>query len=112
MKNIIKAILKYTRSTKEPQLDAQNAKAIDRLHEIVKDIQDNKNNSDNLIELEHAIEKIDTQIALAMGDKAEAITSTCYLVKSTLLELKVECLSNTIQDLLKFDQEVAEVLKK
>jgi predicted phage-related endonuclease len=112
MKYIIKAILKYTRSTKELQLDAQNAEAIDRLHEIVRDIQDNKNNSDNLNELECAIEKIDTQIALAAGNKSEEIISTCYFVKSKLLELKVECLSNTIQDLLKFDQEVATVLKK
>jgi predicted phage-related endonuclease len=112
MKNIIKAILNYARSTKEPQLDAQNAEAIDRLHEIIRDIQDNKNNSDNLNELERAIEKIDTQIAFSTGNKAEAIISTCYLVKSTLLELKVEFLSNTIQELLRFDQEVAAVLKK
>jgi hypothetical protein len=110
MKNIIKSIFTYTSFTKEPQLDAQNAEAIDRLHEIVIDIQDNKNNSDNLNELERAIEKIDTQIALATGNKAEAIISTCYFVKSKLLELKVECLSNTIQELLKFDQEVADVI--
>jgi predicted phage-related endonuclease len=111
MKKIIKSILTYTGFTKEPQLDAHNAEAIDRLHEIVRDIQDNKNNSDNLNELERAIEKINTQIALATGNKAEAIVSTCYLVKSKLLELKAECLSNTIQDLLSFDKEVSAIMK-
>ena len=102
----------FKKSKGVPHLDPQNVIAISNLQIIIEDIAANRNSKENLIDIEHQLDKLNAQIEAnedRKGLRSNNIVSTCYHVKSTLQEFKIAILENIIQDLISFDKEVTDI---
>jgi len=92
-------------------MDPQNREAISNLLTIVADIEKNENVEENLIDLTHAIDRMDQQIE-GLEDLAnvDSIINNCIYIKCILLELKVLILEKNYTDLNKIEKQIKDLL--